>query len=78
MTTATLYGRHVELDAGQITASGDEADIGQDLFMVLLVEAGGSCAMMAGHRERDRALQAATDLAADFGLPLVDKTGPVQ
>lgn len=78
MTTATLHGRHIELDAGKITASGDESDIGQDLFMVLLVEAGGSYAMMAGHRERDRALQVATDLAEDFGVPLVDKTGPVQ
>lgn len=78
MTTANLHSRHIELDAGTVTQSDDEADLGQDLFMVLLVEAGGSYVMMAGHRERDRALQAATDLAADFGLHLVDKTGPVK
>lgn len=78
MTTTDLHSRHIELDAGTITQSEDEADLGQDLFMVLLVEAGGSYAMMAGHRERDRALQVAADLAEDFGLPLVDKTGPVQ
>ena len=78
MTVAALHSRHIELDAGQITQSDNEADLGAGLFMVLMVEADGGFAMLEGHRERDRALQAATDLAADFGLPLVDKTGPIQ
>jgi len=73
-----FHARHLELDAGVISGADDPADIGQDLFMILLVEADGAYSMLWGGRNRPEASRVAGELAADFGLPLIDKTGGLQ
>lgn len=70
-----LHTRHIEIDAGVISGAENPADIGQDLFMVLLVEANGSYAMLWGGRDRIDATRIADEMAADFGVPVIDKTG---
>lgn len=75
---APLHARHLELDAGVISGAADPAAIGRDLFMVLLVEADGAYSMLWGGRSRPDATRVAGELAADFGLPLIDKTGGLQ
>ncbi|WID98426.1 hypothetical protein QO058_09400 [Bosea vestrisii] len=73
-----LHTRHLEIDAGVISDAENPADIGQDLFMILLVEADGAYSMLWGGRSRPAASRVAGELAADFGLPLIDKTGGLQ
>lgn len=69
------HSRHIEIDAGVISGAEDPADIGQSLFMVLLIEANGSYAMLWGGRDRMDASRVAGEMASDFGVPVIDKTG---
>ena len=76
MTNAlVLHHRHIEIAAGVISGADNPADIGQSLFMVLLVEANGSYAMLWGGRDRMDASRVAGEMASDFGVPVIDKTG---
>ncbi|WID99276.1 hypothetical protein QO058_14140 [Bosea vestrisii] len=47
-----LHTRHLEIDAGVISGFENPADIRQDLFMILLVEADGAYSMLWGGRSR--------------------------
>lgn len=64
---------YFEISGGIVSASPDPANIGQQVFHVSLIEAGQQETVFWDGASHAAAKRAASELAADFGIPVRDR-----
>lgn len=70
--------RVVLIDAGTVTESNDLDLIGERRFFVVFIDEDGGCMTIWDGAHHSDARRAAWAWAGDFGIPVVDRAGPIQ